>query len=371
MLYKYFNETNHTMREFAEENTQLIAALSQQHDITRQLQQENKQLIAALSQEHNLSLENNSMTSNPWEAKYHTIVRGDDGINRALDLRSDMQKMRAQYTEEAQRWKAKYEATIHQLNSIENTNHINSEVIRKNNLEIEDLQDAYQNTLLVIKQLKNEIDSKELRDYDELKEAHSNVVKDKSTLTKAIMQRNNTIKTLEQDNIDTKTHLIDFINTIASTLDIDHIYCGGWDTNISHAFEWTRFMRFTNRTIEEIKNRDKQISYHHTFIRNVIGHITGPNDHLRLTNFHNIDEIYTACKNCIGILNIWSAQRCDFIENTFSEPDSQDDETEYTTQLQSHEHNDISNEYDVISMAGGAYVTQTVDLTDISDCDND
>ena len=32
MLYTYFNETNQTMREFAEENTQLIAALSQEQD---------------------------------------------------------------------------------------------------------------------------------------------------------------------------------------------------------------------------------------------------------------------------------------------------------------------------------------------------
>ena len=61
------------MREFAEENTQLIAALSQEQDKNKQLEEENKQLIYTLSQE----LDTNKLL-NLENGHYYTAISNSE-----------------------------------------------------------------------------------------------------------------------------------------------------------------------------------------------------------------------------------------------------------------------------------------------------
>ena len=117
MLYKYFNETNQTMREFAEETTQLIAALSQEQDKNKllkeenkQLKEENKQLIHTLSQELDtnklLNLENEQYytaistseeyslgkkESDCWKQKYHELeTQFQERLNKEWEAKQQL-----------------------------------------------------------------------------------------------------------------------------------------------------------------------------------------------------------------------------------------------------------------------------------------
>jgi len=245
MLYKYFNETNQTMREFAEESTQLIAALSQEQDKNKQLKEENKQLIHTLSQELDtnklLNLENGhyytaittseeyslgKKESDYWKQKYHEL---ETQYQERLDKEWEAKQLllETQFQERL--------ATVHN-NHKEETDYL----IHSHDCDMEDLQDAYEAVCLKNKQLKshqqapsykelnnaytslikdyaclqntiNEQDTQieqlnKKRDnlklshtnkYEELKEAHANILEDKTRLQKAVRERNSKIHILE------------------------------------------------------------------------------------------------------------------------------------------------------------------------------
>lgn len=245
MLYKYFNETNQTMREFAEENTQLIAALSQEQDKNKQLEEENKQLIHTLSQE----LDTNKLL-NLENGQYYTAISNSEeyslGKKESDYWKQKYHELETQYQERLDKeWEAKQQlletqfqerlATI-QSNHKEETDYL----IHSHDCDMEDLQDAYEAVCFKNKQLKSHQESptyKELKnsytslikdyaslqkdiherdtqieqlnkkrdnlklshsnDYQELKEAHTNILEDKTRLQKAVRERNNTIHILE------------------------------------------------------------------------------------------------------------------------------------------------------------------------------
>ena len=245
MLYKYFNETNQTMREFAEENTQLIAALSQEQDKNKQLKEENKQLIYTLSQE----LDTNKLL-NLENGQYYTAITTSEeyslGKKESDYWKQKYHELETQYQERLDKeWEAKQLlletqfqerlATI-QSNHKEETDYL----IHSHDCDMEDLQDAYEAVCLKNKQLKSHPDSpsyKELNnaytslikdyaclqkdiherdtqieqlnkkrdnlklshsnDYQELKEAHTNILEDKTRLQKAVRERNSKIHILE------------------------------------------------------------------------------------------------------------------------------------------------------------------------------
>lgn len=245
MLYKYFNETNQTMREFAEENTQLIAALSQEQDNNKQLKEENKQLIYTLSQELDsnklLNLENGhyytaisnseeyslgKKESDYWKQKYHDL---ETQFQERLDKECKAKQLllEKQFQERL--------ATA-ESNHKEETDYL----IHSHDCDMEDLQDAYEAVCLKNEQLKSHQDSpsyKELKnsytslikdyaslqntinekdtqieqlnkksdnlklshhnDYQDLKDAHANILADKTRLQKAVRERNSKIHILE------------------------------------------------------------------------------------------------------------------------------------------------------------------------------
>ena len=245
MLYKYFNETNQTMREFAEENTQLIAALSQEQDKNKQLEEENKQLIYTLSQE----LDTNKLL-NLENGQYYTAISTSEeyslGKKESDYWKQKYHDLETQYQERLDKeWKAKQQlletqfqerlATI-QSNHKEETDYL----IHSHDIDMEDLQDAYEAVCSKNKQLKSHHDSpsyKELKnsytslikdyaslqntinekdtqieqlnkkrdklkqnhtnDYQELKDAHANILEDKTRLQKAVRERNSKINILE------------------------------------------------------------------------------------------------------------------------------------------------------------------------------
>ena len=245
MLYKYFNETNQTMREFAEENTQLIAALSQEQDKNKQLKEENKQLIYTLSQE----LDTNKLL-NLENGQYYTAITTSEeyslGKKESDYWKQKYHELETQYQERLDKeWEAKQQlletqfqerlATI-QSNHKEETDYL----IHSHDCDMEDLQDAYEAVCFKNEQLKSHHDSpsyKELKnsytslikdyaslqkdiherdtqieqlnkkrdnlklshsnDYQELKEAHTNILEDKTRLQKAVRERNSKIHILE------------------------------------------------------------------------------------------------------------------------------------------------------------------------------
>ena len=234
MLYKYFNETNLTMREFAEENTQLIAALSQEQDKNKLLKEENKQLIYTLSQELDtnnlLNLVNDyshdKKDSDYWKQKYHDL---ETQFQERLDKECNAKQLLLE-----KQFKEK-------LNTIKNNHKEETDnLIHSYDMDMADLQEAYEAVCFKNEQLKSHEHSptyKELngyytslikdyatlqkdinerdtqiellnkkRDnlklthtnkYNELKEAHANILEDKTRLQKAVRERNSKINILE------------------------------------------------------------------------------------------------------------------------------------------------------------------------------
>ena len=146
MLYKYFNETNQTMREFAEENTQLIGALSQEQDKNKQLKEENKQLIYTLSQE----LDTNKLL-NLENGHYYTAISTSEeyslGKKESDYWKQKYHELETQYQERLDKeWEAKQQlletqfqerlATI-QSNHKEETDYL----IHSHDCDMEDLQE--------------------------------------------------------------------------------------------------------------------------------------------------------------------------------------------------------------------------------------
>lgn len=245
MLYKYFNETNQTMREFAEENTQLVAALSQEQDKNKQLKEENKQLIYTLSQE----LDTNKLL-NLENGHYYTAITTSEeyslGKKESDYWKQKYHELETQYQERLDKeWEAKQQllekqfqerlATI-QSNHKEETDYL----IHSHDMDMEDLQDAYEAVCFKNEQLKSHQDTpsyKELNnaytslikdyaslqkdinerdiqieqlnkkrdylklshhnDYQDLKDAHANILEDKTRLQKAVRERNSKIHILE------------------------------------------------------------------------------------------------------------------------------------------------------------------------------
>ena len=205
MLYKYFNETNQTMREFAEENTQLIAALSQEQDNNKLLKEENKQLIYTLSQELDtnklLNLENGhyytaistseeyslgKKDSDYWKQKYHELeTQFQERLDKEWEAKQQL--LETQFQERL--------ATI-QSNHKEETDYL----IHSHDCDMEDLQDAYEAVCLKNKQLKSHPDSPS---YKELKNSYTSLIKDYASLQKDIHERDTQIEQLnkKRDNL--------------------------------------------------------------------------------------------------------------------------------------------------------------------------
>ena len=210
MLYKYFNETNQTMREFAEENTQLIAALSQEQDKNKLLKEENKQLIHTLSHELDtnklLNLENEhyytAITTNKeyslgkkeseyWKQKYHELeTQFQERLNKEWEAKQQL--LETQFQERL--------ATI-QSNHKEETDYI----IHSHDIDMEDLQDAYEAVCFKNDQLKSHHDSPS---YKELKNSYTSLIKDYASLQKAINERDTQIEQLnkKRDNLKQNHH---------------------------------------------------------------------------------------------------------------------------------------------------------------------
>ena len=205
MLYKYFNETNQTMREFAEENTQLIAALSQEQDNNKLLKEENKQLIYTLSQELDtnklLNLENGhyytaistseeyslgKKDSDYWKQKYHELeTQFQERLDKEWEAKQQL--LETQFQERLD--------TI-QSNHKEETDYL----IHSHDCDMEDLQDAYEAVCLKNKQLKSHPDSPS---YKELKNSYTSLIKDYASLQKDIHERDTQIEQLnkKRDNL--------------------------------------------------------------------------------------------------------------------------------------------------------------------------
>lgn len=210
MLYKYFNETNQTMREFAEENTQLVAALSQEQDKNKLLKEENKQLIYTLSQELDsnklLNLENGhyysaitnseeyslgKKESDYWKQKYHEL---ETQIQERLDKEweAKQQLLEKQFQERL--------ATI-QSNHKEETDYL----IHSHDMDMEDLQDAYEAVCFKNEQLKSH---EQCPSYKELNGYYTSLIKDYATLQKGINERDTQIELLnkKRDNLKLTHH---------------------------------------------------------------------------------------------------------------------------------------------------------------------
>ena len=210
MLYKYFNETNQTMREFAEENTQLIAALSQEQDNNKQLKEENKQLIYTLSQELDsnklLNLENGhyytaistseeyslgKKESDFWKQKYHEL---ETQFQERLDKECKAKQLllEKQFQERL--------ATA-ESNHKEETDYL----IHSHDCDMEDLQDAYEAVCLKNEQLKSHQDSPS---YKELKNSYTSLIKDYASLQNTINEKDTQIEQLnkKRDNLKLSHH---------------------------------------------------------------------------------------------------------------------------------------------------------------------
>lgn len=210
MLYKYFNETNQTMREFAEENTQLIADLSQVQDKNKQLKEENKQLIYTLSQELDanklLNLENGNYysaisnseeyslgkkESDYWKQKYHDLeTQFQERLDKEWEAKQQL--LEKQFQERL---------TAAENNHKEETDYL----IHSHDMDMEDLQDAYEAVCLKNKQLKSH---HEAPSYKELNNAYTSLIKDYASLQKDINERNTQIEQLniKRDNLKLSHH---------------------------------------------------------------------------------------------------------------------------------------------------------------------
>ena len=210
MLYKYFNETNQTMREFAEESTQLIAALSQEQDKNKQLKEENKQLIHTLSQE----LDTNKLLNLENEHYYTAISTSEEyslGKKDSDYWKQKYHKLETQFQERLDKeWEAKQQllekqfqerlATVHN-NHKEETDYL----IHSHDMDMEDLQDAYEAVCFKNDQLKSH---HQAPSYKELKNSYTSLIKDYASLQKAINERDTQIEQLnkKRDNLKQSHH---------------------------------------------------------------------------------------------------------------------------------------------------------------------
>ena len=232
MMYQYFNQTNQAMREFAEENTQLIAALSQEHDLNRQLQLENNQLIAALSQEHDktkLIKGENEPVKNEPVSKDECILLS----KRCRDAEAKLKQLTFYYT-----------GTIQHLNSNQTEN-----LYKMNALQLEcdervkALQKYHTNELDAIRKRHKE----ELDDY---KEAHANLYKDKQLLKTAINTRNDKLDDLSRENTSLNDEMTSLIEQISTITGLDTVYPDEWEARqFNHDFKDT----FKERCIQTIQ----------------------------------------------------------------------------------------------------------------------
>ena len=308
MLYKYFNETNQTMREFAEENTQLIAALSQEQDKNKLLKEENKQLIHTLSQELDtnklLNLENEhyytaittseeyslgKTESNYWKQKYHELeTQFQERLDKEWEAKQQL--LEKQFQERL--------ATVHN-NHKEETDYL----IHSHDMDMEDLQDAYEAVCFKNDQLKSHHDSpsyKELKnsytslikdyaslqktineqdtqieqlykkrdnlklshsnDYQELKEAHTNILEDKTRLQKAVRERNSTIHILED-----KLRLMKAVNEQNFKIEQEHFLLAQKDTEKDKAT-----IELTKKQRDDLQKKYSDLYYHtHNFVESI------------------------------------------------------------------------------------------------------
>ena len=457
MLYKYFNETNQTMREFAEENTQLIAALSQEQDKNKQLKEENKQLIYTLSQELDtnklLNLENGhyytaistseeyslgKKESDYWKQKYHDLeTQFQERLDKEWEAKQQL--LETQFQERL--------ATA-ESNHKEETDYL----IHSHDCDMEDLQDAYEAVCLKNEQLKSHQDSpsyKELKnsytslikdyaslqntinekdtqieqlnkkrdnlklshhnDYQDLKDAHANILADKTRLQKAVRERNSKINILEdklrlmkavseqnselaqkdsttieqtkkqRDDVLKKysdlyyiTH--NFVESISLEFSLDKTYQTEWsDRYINDDFLKT-FMDYCTSAINNHQNtihsieeeRDVYKTDFHLFLTDVIDRLTSPTDALRKLTFEHRDQVLEACKTCSDLLNVWDYHRVQthssddiHLDNVSeisdeSETPSQTSETEYTTHLDSmlNEHKPLLDDREIPEPTG-------------------
>lgn len=210
MIYKYFNETNQTMREFAEENTQLIAALSQEQDKNKQLKEENKQLIHTLSQE----LDTNKLL-NLENGHYYTAITTSEeyslGKKESDYWKQKYHELETQYQERLDKeWEAKQQLLETQfqerLDTIQSNHKEETDyLIHYHDLDMEDLQDAYEAVCFKNKQLKSHQESPT---YKELKNSYTSLIKDYASLQKDIHERDTQIEQLnkKRDNLKLSHH---------------------------------------------------------------------------------------------------------------------------------------------------------------------
>ena len=415
MLYKYFNETNQTMREFAEENTQLIAALSQEQDKNKQLKEENKQLIYTLSQE----LDTNKLL-NLENGHYYTAISNSEeyslGKKESDYWKQKYHELETQYQERLDKeWEAKQQLLETQFQErldtiLSNHKEETDNLIHYHDLDMEDLQDAYEAVCLKNKQLKSHPDYpsyKELNnsytslikdyatlqknisvrdthiellnkkidkikqchnnDYQDLKDAHANILEDKTLLQKAVRERNSKIHILEDklrlmkavneqnfkneqehfllaqkdtekdkatieltkkqsDDLQKKYsdlyyHTHNFVESISLEFSLDKTYQTEWSERYINTDFLKTFMEYCTSAINNhqdiCKNtihileeeRDVYKSDFHLFLTDVIERLTSPTDALRKFTFESRDDVLEACKTCSGLLNVWDYHR--------------------------------------------------------------
>ena len=210
MLYKYFNETNKTMREFAEENTQLIAALSQEQDKNKQLKEENKQLIYTLSQE----LDTNKLLNLENGQYYKAITTSEEyslGKKESDFWKQKYHELETQYQERLDKeWEAKQQLLETQFQErldtiLSNHKEETDNLIHYHDLDMEDLQDAYEAVCLKNKQLKSH---QQAPSYKELNNAYTSLIKDYASLQKTINEQDTHIEQLnkKRDNLKLSHH---------------------------------------------------------------------------------------------------------------------------------------------------------------------
>ena len=308
MLYKYFNETNQTIREFAEESTQLIAALSQEQDKNKQLKEENKQLIYTLSQE----LDTNKLL-NLENGQYYTAISTSEeyslGKKESDYWKQKYHELETQYQERLDKeWEAKQQLLETQfqerLDTIQSNHKEETDyLIHSHDCDMEDLQDAYEAVCFKNDQLKSHQESptyKELKnsytslikdyaslqktineqdtqieqlnkkrdnlklshhnDYQDLKDAHANILEDKTRLQKAVRERNSKIHILED-----KLRLMKAVNEQNFKIEQEHFLLAQKDTEKDKAT-----IELTKKQRDDLQKKYSDLYYHtHNFVESI------------------------------------------------------------------------------------------------------